>query len=505
SFQTFYATFDDRPTIEVSADSMNWTSIEVFPGVEANDFGGGSVDVNPQTINIDLSDIVAGESTFWFAFRFLSDDSTINGGGAPGCAYAWQVDDVALTDGDSRPANDLSIDSDFYAVAPNSLTPFSQVQPLSFLAATINEGSQEQTNVNVNISIENEGGDVVFSESQEVDFLGIDSSQVIAFEDQFTPENEGDNFIGTYSVNFDNQDFNPVDNQQDFNFSVTDTIFSKWFINPDRTVAPADDNSYAYGNCFYVPNGDGFYGRYVTFAVANVDELVGRDVTILTYRWEGDDNGDFFANPSEFGGAPIAFNTYTFDGTEGTDFITVPMSEDEIGIPFEDDTYYFTVIQYNSDGDETMFLFASEEFDYEPMLIQSLDTNRPQYAAVLDVGNTGEYSLVGFGLDLVPVVDISMSANPDLVSTQPTLSKENQITAYPNPSDEFVTLEFDLVNPQNVELRFMDINGRLLFTQQYDNLQRNQLTLALEQFAAGTYFVYVQAEEGVRTLKISVQ
>ena len=92
-----------------------------------------------------------------------------------------------------------------------------------------------------------------------------------------------------------------------------------------------------------------------------------------------------------------------------------------------------------------------------------------------------------------------------MVASIATLSKENQITAYPNPSDEFVTLDFNLVNPQDVEIRFMDINGKLLFTQEYDNLQRNQLTFPLERFAAGTYFVYVQAEEGVRTLKINVQ
>ncbi|MEL6943660.1 MAG: T9SS type A sorting domain-containing protein, partial [Bacteroidota bacterium] len=329
-------------------------------------------------------------------------------------------------------------------------------------------------------------------------------------------------------------------------------LFSKWFLNPTVGIAPAADNSYSYGNCYYLPNGDGFYGRYVSFAVTNADELAGKEVNILTYRWEGDDNEDLVASADEYGGAPIAFNTYTFNGAEGLDLITVPMSEDEVGIPFEDDVYYFTVIQYNTNGNETMGMLASEEFNYEPMLIQSFNTDRPQYAGVLDVGNTGDYSLVGFGLDVVPVVDISMSANPDLVATQPRLSKENQIIAYPNPSDEFVTLDFDLVNPQDVEVRFLDIQGRVLFTREYDNLQRNQLTYPnpsdefvtldfdlvnpqdvevrfldiqgrvlftreydnlqrnqltypMTQFAAGTYFVYVRAEEGVRTLKLSVK
>jgi len=505
TFETFYASFNDRPTLEVSTDSTNWTSIEIFPEIGANDFGGGSDEVNPQVVNIDLSDLAAGQPTFWFAFRFLSDNSTQNGGDGIGCAYSLQIDDVVLTDGDSRAADDLSVSNTFFAVAPNALTPASQVQALSFLAAAVNEGSQDQTNVTLSVRVENEGGDVVFSEDGNIEFLGVDSTEAVVFEEQFTPEEEVNNYIGTYSVDFDNQDANPADNQQEFNFAVTDTLFSKWFLNPAVGIAPADDNSYAYGNCFYIPRGDGLYGRYVSFSVTNADELAGKEANILTYRWQGDDNGDFAASTDEYGGGPIAFNTYTFSGTEELNLITVPMSEDEIGIPLEDDAYYFTVIQYNAEGDETMGMLASEEFNYEPMLLQSLSTDRPQYASVLDVGNTGEYSLIGFGLDVVPVVDISISANPDLVTTQLRLSKENQITAYPNPSDEFVTLDFNLVNPQDVEVRFLDMKGRLLFAQQYDKLQRNQLTYPLTQFAAGTYFVYVQTEEGVRTLKISVK
>ncbi|MEL6942550.1 MAG: hypothetical protein AAFO82_07770, partial [Bacteroidota bacterium] len=187
NFETFYASFNDRPTLEVSIDSMNWESIEIFPNVGANDFGGGSDEVNPQIVNIDLSDIVAGQSSFWFAFRFLSSSATQNGGDGIGCAYSWQLDDVALTDGDSRAADDLSISNTFFVVAPNSLTPASQIQPLNFLAAAVNEGSQDQTNVTVGIRIENEGGDVVFSEDGSIEFLGVDSTEIVVFEDQFTP------------------------------------------------------------------------------------------------------------------------------------------------------------------------------------------------------------------------------------------------------------------------------------------------------------------------------
>ncbi|MEM8525736.1 MAG: T9SS type A sorting domain-containing protein [Bacteroidota bacterium] len=93
-FQTLYRSFNDRPTIEVSTDLENWTSFEVFPGVEANTFGSED---NPQIVNIDISSVAANQSTFFVAFRFLSDETTNNGGNLTGCGYSWQMDDAVIT------------------------------------------------------------------------------------------------------------------------------------------------------------------------------------------------------------------------------------------------------------------------------------------------------------------------------------------------------------------------------------------------------------------------
>jgi len=508
NFESFYRSFNDRPSVEISTDSVNWTTIELFPNLEANDFGNGTVDDNPERFNLDISDLVAGRSNFWFAFRFLSNNSTNNGGGnLVGCAYAWQIDDVSVSDGDVRPDDDLGISSSFFAVAPNALTPASQVDGIGFMANIENLGVQDQTNATLNIQIKDANTDeVLFSENTVIDFIGVDSTaERIGFENAYLPDDFPSLYEGTYTISPSNQDANLQNNQRSFFFGVTDTIFSKWLEEAGDEISPAADIDYAYGNCYYIPKGSGFYARYVTFGITNINDLIGRTVNILTYKWEGDEDNDLFADPEEYGAEPLVFNTYTITGGEGST-ITVPVSDEQISLPLEDDAYYFTVIQYSATDDQPMFMSASTEYDYFGMLVESGLAGSPRYASILDVGNTGIYDLIAFGFDIVPVVDISVSDNPDLLAkTAPSLSKDNKITAFPTPADEFITLDFNLVNAQDVEIQFLDIRGRLVQSKQLVNLHKNKFTFPLDEFAKGTYFIYIKAEEGTRTLKIVVQ
>lgn len=505
SFQTYYRSFNDRPTLEVSTDSMNWTSIELFPQIEANEYGAGSADDNPQLINLELSDLVGGEATYWIAFRFLSDETTGNGGDGTGCAYSWQIDDVQILNQDSRATDDLSISPSFFAIAPNAFTPASQVEAFGFLADVNNDGSQEQMEATLSVQIEEVGGEVVFDAQTTIPSVGVDSVvENITIEETFTPEAEVAFYEGVYTLSIDNQDATPANNRRDFLFGVSDTIYSKWLENINLAIRPAADNSYAYGNCYYVPNGDGFFARYVTFAVDNADELIGEDANILTYKWEGDLNEDGFATPDEYGNAPLVFNTYTFDGTEDG-FITIPLSIDEIGVPLEDDSYYFTVIQYDSDDELSIDLLGTTEFDYQAMYIRSLIEGSPRYASMLDVGNTGDFSVVGFGFDVVPVVDISIGESGDLISnTRPRLSTENVIELYPTPTNDWLRVHLDLVEMQSVELRLFDATGRLLNVRNFQQLQEQTFQYDVNNFAAGIYFLQVRAEKGIRTLKFIV-
>ena len=506
TFETYYRSFNDRPTVEVSRDSMTWVSYEVFPNIEATFFGGNGE--NPQQVYVDISDVAAGEGQFWIAFRFLSDASTANGGNLTGCAYAWQIDDVALTSIDPRPANDMHISPDFFAIAPNIQTPFGQLTPFSFLADIENKGSTVQESASLNVSItELENNTEVFSDNLSYGEIGLDSlvqSQV--FPNTFTPAVEAAAYTATYTLALVDEDERPMDNIQSFDFMVSDSTFAK-ATQGTRLLAPSEDNSYAYGNCYYIPNGAGQYARFMSFMVGNAEELINSSVSILMYKWEGDLNGDFSANADEYGAAAVAFNSYTFDGSESNILLTLPVSEEGEGVLLEDDSYYFIVVQFNTaDEDKNMFLLGSDELDYNAAWFASTIGDGPiQYASMLDVGNTGDFSVVGFGWDVVPIMQLHIGENADLnVAARETLSLANKITLHPNPATAIARLDIDLVNAQAVEVEIFNTMGQRVFVQKMGKIKQGELDLDVSKFIAGTYFVLLRAEEGIRIIKLSV-
>ncbi len=506
SFETYYRSFNDRSTVEVSVDSINWTSFELFPSVAANDYGADQA-TNPQKVQIKISTVAAGQR-FWFAFRFLSDNTTINGGDGIGCGYSWQLDDVALTDVDSRAPNDLKIDETFYAIAPNLITPASQIVPFGFLTDVINVGTQDQVDATLKIELFNAETNVsVFVEEIILPLVESDSTLAdIASEGVFTPATNFAIYEGSYSLTLkDGQDNNPRDNEQSFFFVTSDTLFSK-ILDPTTGIRfGGDELSYSYGSSFFVPNGEGFFGRYVSFFIANAEALAGKSVNLLTYEWSGDTNSDLIANPEEYNNAPIAFNEYVFTGQED-DWITIPMSIDEIGVPLKNDSYYFVVVQYETTDNQPMFIGASDELDYRGAFFRSLLDGQPQYMGMLDVGNTGSYEyFFSDAFTVLPAIDMTIGSSPDIFTkTVEVLAADNKTELFPNPAKDVATLNLKLTTPQDVEVRLLDLKGKLINSQKLTKISNANLTLQVSNLAVGNYFLHINAETGTRTLKLTV-
>lgn len=503
SFQSFYRTFNDVALVEVSSDSINWTSFVVFPDLRANQFGG---DTNPEVITINISEVAAGAPNFWFAFRFLSNADTNNGGDVIGCGYNWQIDDVRLLDSDPRLRNNLGISETSFAVAPNLITPASQVEPFGFWGEVSNLGALDQVDANFNIRIVDASRrTIAFTEDTPIDLLAVDSTSEVIFTKTFTPKPENNVFQGVYRLTLSEPDADTVDNVRLFVFAVSDTLFSK-FLNVTGGARPTGNQyNYSFGNCFYMPKGDGMYGRYVIFSVDNAAQLKDRSVNILTYQWQGDTNFDLIASPNEYGNAPIAFNSYTFTGDE-TGFITVPMSIDEVGVPLQDDTHYFTVIQYETNDQQPLFMSISEEVDYAATFAWSAFVNeKPRYVSMLDVGNTGDFNTIGFGLNVVAAVDISIGNSPNLLTNvTKVLSSENKISINPNPIHDHFFLSLDLTQAQTVRIQLLNANGQLIQQLAPKKMQQEIIRFETANLENGSYFMYVETEAGVRTVKFVI-
>lgn len=504
-FQTFYRSFYDVANIRVGTDLnnlSNWATFAVFPDAAPNAYGGGAASVNPQLINIDISTAAANQAAVYFAFQFRS--TTEEGpGNLIGCAYAWQVDDVELVEGDPRAPNDMRV-NDFFAFAPNAATPVSQIEPFGFIADIRNVGSQTQEVSTLTVRVEDSNEQEIFTTSINYGAISTDSTaENVFFPTEFTPPATPGVYFGSYNLSLaSGPDANPDDNVKEWPFAITDTIFAKE-LEATRTVAPAADDSYAYGNVFFTPNGNNFRASSVTFRLGNADDLAGRSLTTLLYRWEGDANGNLRADEAEFGAAPIAFNSYIVQGDEMFNPITIPVDLDGNVIPLEDNMYYIMVVQYATDDDQACFLLANDDNDYQATFFYSDSLDRPRYASALDVGNTGSYSLVGFGFDIVPVVRLNIQA---ITSTQEPTLAATAVTVFPNPANEQATLKFNLDQAStSVDISVMDASGKVLEVQRHQNLQRDLITISTAKLPAGAYNVRIRTDHGVTVQRLVVQ
>ncbi|MCB0707723.1 MAG: T9SS type A sorting domain-containing protein [Saprospiraceae bacterium] len=464
---------------------------------------------NPELTILDISSVAAGQSTVYLQWSWTGNYE-----------YYWLIDDLQLFDGDPSiifiPPNDMRVNSNFFATAPNVLWPLSQTEEFGFLADVENVGSTDQTGVSLNITIEDPNGDVAYTEDLAYGLVEVDTlvENVLFDGDGFTPSMMGLH-TGTYTLTQDNVDDNPDNNVQTFTFEMTENVWAKHVAWDDAT-RPADANwedpnegwSWAYGNEYYCVNGDNLYFETITFTVEESDGGSGNTVFLKIYSWE-DENADGLVNPDERGNA-LGLVTYVTTGTEDrTTPITLPITTlAGEQIPLESNTRYLAVIEYITDtpGDELLF-GVSEVNDYSAQVFRSETIGLPRYAGVLGVNgdlDVEDYSTVGFGADIVPAIAVTLGFLEDVNSTQ--LSEANTINLFPNPAQQILNVDLDLVqNMEQVDLFVTDITGKIIQVKRMENIQRQQVELNLEGMSNGTYFLQVVTNQGVRTQTFVIQ
>lgn len=74
------------------------------------------------------------------------------------------------------------------------------------------------------------------------------------------------------------------------------------------------------------------------------------------------------------------------------------------------------------------------------------------------------------------------------------------VTAYPNPTTDYLTLRIDEFDTSDLSYQLYDIQGKLL---QNEKITGNQTTIAMSTLGPATYFLkVVQGNKEVKTLKI---
>jgi hypothetical protein len=494
-FNQFFRNYEAETKVAYSTDGGNsWSNpVDVNPLVPR---GQSTVDSD-----VKLIPLKGAVGTDKFRVKFIFD----------GDYYFWIIDDVQIV---TRPVNDLRVNRDWFAIAPNYMTPSSQVEKFGFLADIENVGATAQPNVKLNLTIRTDpGGVVVYTESKGYGTVKSDTLVENISFGGFTPPSKKERYVASYLISSDSVDSNRSNDTITWRFEVSDTIFAKEF-RPTTSVRPGNGNweagekhSWAYGNFFHVPKGAGIKANSCTFALVNGAEIKGEQIFLKLYKWNDlNQNGSVEASERML----VGLNLYDVKGTEnGTAAIRVPLFDISFENPpvLQNATSYIMMVEFTpSKLGLDMLLLASEDHDYGAMILNSIQMNAPRYAGVLAINDPLDnetFSTRGFGWDIVPYVRLNISQS---LTATTELSANNRIELFPNPANEMlnVKLELEKLN-QQVQLSVFDLNGRLLLQEAKQGVKSDVFQISTDNLSNGTYVLFLKTESGTATRKFAVQ
>ena len=489
-----------RTSFQISTDDgLTWSD-----AFDLNDdLGFNTARDSRQTIPIPSS-LLAGVDEIRLKLTFASD------------YYYWGIDDVTI---EERIGYDMQVNENFFAVPDNYATPWSQLQPQYFMSDIQNNGGQTAENVMLKVSIADGDGMEIFTATKDYGDIIPDSlAENDFFDETFSlpaePASLG-GYTGQYTISHDSLDAITDNDTLNFSFIVTDTLFAKEF-GRTRDIAPLDEPAYYYGNCYYVPNGENWYARTISFSVENISSVLdnGGVGTVTTHLYElpGDVDGSGLFEVEEYGGVGIAFNEYEFDGSEDQVLITIPVDLEGEGVELTGGNYYMAVVQYaGTDNDNTLFMSASESIDYNANGFITDSIGIPQYHDVVGIGiDPPTFFSGGFTGSSVAVVRLSIGDNPFLdqspITNVETVLPDNYgVNVFPNPANEAFNMDLDFPDAQDVMVRLYDQTGRVLIQQEFDGVQQARYNYDVSTIPAGIYFIQLDTDAGSRIEKVVVQ
>lgn len=443
--------------------------------------------------------------------------------------YMWAIDDVKIVETE---ANNLRVQSNFYAIAPWATIPENQVYPFGALADVRNAGAADQTNVVLNHTVVNsDTQEEIYNSDLVYGTVVADST----YENRLNPElivlpSVPGNYNGTYTLTQDQADFDLTDNVISFNYSVGGNTFGleDGFT---RSVAVANGIydagaplSYAYGN-YFRPVEDATVDRII-WGVNNPGDMTDKTVQIYLLQWT-DTNGDRIAESSER--RFIGFADYTFTGTEGDNAILESTLEnfDNPGDPIimKGGFGYIAIVEYQASvsTDPQFFILASEARNYGAQVL-AMDTAVSYnlqgadyvYSSVLGFSPDGNIANIDyevteldvnddrifFGHDIVPLVRVVVNAT----NTVDQLPLDNSITAYPNPASDFVQVKLEFSKPySDVKIRMLDNLGRVVYYRALEGTISEQVEkISVRDLSAGSYLLQVETIDGQRSVPVMV-
>lgn len=504
-FQQYYSKYIDSTFVDVSTNGSSWTAFEVNGNYANNDLS-----PNPETLQLNISSVAGNQPLVWVRFRFYSRTATMGPGA--GCGYAWMVDDFKVM---TLPDNDLVLENHAVNTSNKLLfygrTPLNQLaDSINFSAAGHNFGAANQPGTLVFGQVRNDNGSYRFADTvYRSSPLAVDARDTSTTSKWFnlvgTPIGRYNYVIGYKS---DSIDATPTNNTISRNFYVSDTTYrlSSDFSRTNGLTTESWDYS------------DDGLRMAVFYELIEADTITSVTVRLTSFTRVGallhatvrDTFGLFtnyqaaLQNPSSFASflESDMYEVTAADSIAG--FATIVIPTTLFGGTLQNTllpagAYYVAIELFSSNGQYPCGVLDDESYvdfmpPYASLTFIPADPADPGSSSRWWTNGTAHAVYANFG-------------RPSTVGIAAMAELTRDFKVYPNPTQGEVQLDFELLKSSPVQIRLRDLQGRVLKTQSYTQLQpgEHRQELDLTGLTAGLYLVELQAASHTQIKKLIYQ
>jgi hypothetical protein len=446
TFESYYRNFQGACYIGVSTDGVSFTDFQVHSEVLLNE----GTD-NPEVVALNISSVAANDASVWLRFRYEG-----------GWDYAWMVDDVQLVEGYDdnlvigQPFMYMGLDAwDYYMI------PTSQVSPITFGVYATNNGVNNQTSTILNV-VSNDGTTDVYDEnSPGMTLPAFTSDTLEILTPEWTPSADG-TYSLTYTISSSATDQDLSDND----LTLEDVIVGGNVYARDNGIITGAVSHLGSTN---VPTLMGNYFDFqADFALGQVqvgiddNSLEGEEIYAEVRIWDGTD----FVYVEES-------NAYALTASDLGGLVTLTL-QDVVNCQM-DETYFIGVGHY---GGEVWIMTA-------------------QVSDGVVIYNDGAASQQN-SLFIVRGVEVATGIEENAAVTE--------LSAYPNPASEMVTVKYGINTTANVSLVITDITGKVVASNDYgvQNQGNYSVKIDTENMSNGVYFYTLNVNGVTSTEKLTI-
>lgn len=458
-FEQFYRDYYEDTYVEVSIDGgTNWTQY----AVNENYLPNAGSPTNPVVEQVNISSLAGGQSNVMIRFHYVG-----------GWGWSWQIDDFALVEAYS---NELETSSAYFSsgteMADYYAVPTSQITEITFGALATQNGSVQQTNVQMTANVD--GGTTFTANSSQV--VSLNEGQVDTFSVEspngWTPAGSGSYDLDIYVSATETEEYTANDTVSFEPIVVGGNVYARdnGIISGSFSgfVSTAGD-PIAIGNTFEIFQAESFGKIQIGLSSATTSENQLMYGAIYIYN-SGTQEFDYVMQTAD----------YTVTAADIGTLVTLELPSN-----------------YNASAGEILLVLAGRYTDD----LAIAEAQATQANTVLAIHSSGT-----IGSSTPSAIICRLSTEPTSVGID-EVEAANGIHMYPNPANLSTQLTYNVITEGNVALTLTDLSGKVVSTENFGSqvAGQYQVNVNTADLADGVYFYTLTVGDFQQTKKFVVQ